>query len=186
MAIHSQARTVAPQVRYEYDMFGWSAGELVARRDEFLESETDHDLIISDCEHALDRPFIFEVASSGYGPADVNAILECFLLHTRVLVDFLIKEPKGDDVSAKHYFEDEEEWTQLKCPEHLDYQRLNKTLAHLTYKRSEYGPHNLWNITQIRREVESIWKSFWDKLPSERREWFESYLDPGERQLLCH
>ncbi|TWU33652.1 hypothetical protein Q31b_57090 [Novipirellula aureliae] len=65
MALHAKAQELAPRVRYEYDMFGWSADKLFACRSEFLEEGDDGDLIIDDCEDELGRPFIIEVASSG-------------------------------------------------------------------------------------------------------------------------
>ena len=95
MAIHHQAQFAARQVRYEYDMFCWSAEELISHRSDFLDLDPDGDLIIEEYGEGLERPFIFEVGSSGYGPASVNAILECFLIHTRVLVDFLTRAEEG-------------------------------------------------------------------------------------------
>src|SRR5438046_667643 len=46
-----------------------------------------------------------------------NALLEAFTVHTRALMDFLYEEPRGDDVSARHFFSPTEWEEMLSAPE---------------------------------------------------------------------
>ncbi len=101
--------------------------------------------------------------------------MEGFLLHARVLHDFLIRRPRQDDVSACHFFDDASHWRTVSsdmCPymrENMG--RLNKKLAHLTYSRQTEDEQ--WDFYVIRDEVSHAWRTFLDALQYDRRKWFD-------------
>ncbi len=73
-----------------------------------------------------------------------NAVVESFGLHLRNLVKFLYDDrPEVDDVVAGDFFDDPEEWKQMRpeLPEPLREARTraNKELAHLTTRRKGLG-----------------------------------------------
>ena len=106
-----------------------------------------------------------------------NIYLESFLVHTRNLRDFLFSPPRGDDVSATHFFEPPDaEWDESVkdwCP-YLDANksRLNKSLAHLSYERIGYEPYKGWDCGVIHTEMTAAWNEFWSRLTAEKQEWF--------------
>lgn len=84
-----------------------------------------------------------------------DALLECFLLHTRCLIDFLYNDnPKEDDIVAGDYFDSQHEWaaSRPRATELLidTKQRINKELSHLTYRRidTEFSAKD-WPIASI-------------------------------------
>ena len=104
-----------------------------------------------------------------------NLLLEGFLLHARILYDFLVKSPcREDDVSATHFFDDASEWCTVRsdfCPYLRENKtRLNKKLAHLTYSR--LTEEEEWEDGTIFDEIFRAWHTFLEKLPEDRREWF--------------
>ena len=103
--------------------------------------------------------------------AKSNLVLEGFLLHARVLRDFLVKKnPKLDDVLAEHFLE--EPLPYLGPLPYLEEhrERLNKLLAHLTYTRREYEKR--WDVAKIHTEIDRAWREFLDVLPEKTRQWF--------------
>ena len=95
-----------------------------------------------------------------------NAILESFLLHSRVISDFLYKDtPRKDDVSAADYFSEPDEWQKLRPSKTELIQRLNKRvgkeLAHLTQERlSEEMADRGWPIVDIGKDILAAVKVF--------------------------
>ncbi len=99
-----------------------------------------------------------------------NAILESFLMHARVLKDFLYGERKAthaDDVLATHFFDDPAEWTTTRPPlgpyltQHE--RRLQKMVAHFSYERPQWrGPAKNWKITNVRSEIHTAWEAFYN------------------------
>ena len=113
------------------------------------------------------------------GGAIRNALLESLLIHARILTDFFFTDPsREDDVSAKHFFHNEEDWRvdfKTECPYlYENRQRLNKSVAHLSYSRIEYESDKEWQYGRISNELHSIWDKFRSSLPTESREWFPS------------
>ena len=105
-----------------------------------------------------------------------NLLLEGFLLHARVLRDFLRPDPpRDDDVLARHFFNNPAEWEQKEsdlCPYlHDDKARINKKLAHLTYSRLTAAEG--WDDATIHREINDAWDQFWSLLPRHKRKWFQ-------------
>ena len=104
-----------------------------------------------------------------------NMLLEGFLLHARILRDFFVGEPRGDDVSARHFFDDESAWvdkTKDLCPyTRKKKTRIDKKLAHLTYSRPILGKE--WDFGTISKEIYEAWDKFLSFLPDERKVWFQ-------------
>jgi hypothetical protein len=63
--------------------------------------------------HDVEGPYRVDTAK--------NALLEAFTLHTRALMDFLYGEPRGDDVSARHFFTQNEWDAMMSAPEPSGY-----------------------------------------------------------------
>ena len=101
-----------------------------------------------------------------------HLMLEGFLLHARVLRDFLVKSKSSrcDDVLAEHFLEEPVVCT-WSCPHLREHkERLDKLLAHLTYTRLDAEKE--WNVTKIHAEIECAWRKFLDALPEKTRQWF--------------
>jgi hypothetical protein len=111
-----------------------------------------------------------------------NALLEAWLIHTRVLRDFLLNDDnRGDDVQAIHFFDAPEQWRRHKPPAgpYLNAERtkdrLDRALAHLAYSRAkEDFTATSWNIAAVVAELMSMWEVFWISLPAGRQAWFNT------------
>ncbi len=139
---------IAPAVKYEWDMFEWLSHKIERR----IKREWQN----------VDKP-------------TRNMLLEDFLLHARILRDFFVGEPRNDDVSARHFFDDHSAWVE-EAKELCPYTRENKTridkkLAHLTYTRPILDKD--WDFLAIRTDIYDAWDKFLSSLPSERRAWFQ-------------
>ena len=106
-----------------------------------------------------------------------NVLLECFLLHTRILRDFLTtheKNRKMDDIIACDFFDNPAEWEEQMsglCQYSTDNRiRMNKKLQHLTYARLD--EEDGWCCPTIRVEIDEAWEAFLLALPDDRRNWF--------------
>lgn len=99
-----------------------------------------------------------------------NALLESALVHARNLHDFFCHRPSDcDDVIAAHYLPAS---GAASLPECLDYLKscqraINKSLAHLTYHRTEAKPE--WDFGLMRYEVETAHAVFLSRLPADER-----------------
>lgn len=109
----------------------------------------------------------------GPGPA-TNAFLESFTIHTRALLQFLFpKDAKPDDVLAEDYFENPDDWFQLRgeLPEPLTIvnRRVGKEIAHLTYARLDVTPETKgWNIPVIWAALLRVLQAFAKNAPRDR------------------
>ncbi len=108
-----------------------------------------------------------------------NIHLAAFLIHARNLRAFLFPppppapKPKPDDVLAKHFLPDWAEKVEDWCPYfHKHRERLNKSLAHISYKRIEYEANKLWECGTIHKELIDAWNEFLGKLTTEEQDWF--------------
>ena len=103
-----------------------------------------------------------------------NMLLEDFMLHARVLRAFFVDEPRRDDVSARHFFDDPAPWTRASaglCSYLIEHrERLNKYIAHLTYSRLKEDKQ--WNEHIVYRELTTAWQQFFAMLSPERQRWF--------------
>jgi len=152
MSIHGKAKDVATYVWYERTMFD----QVFQRVQSLMQGTPDQFL--------------------------QNILLESFLLHTRILRDFLFREPTGDDVSAIHFFETPAEWAESAtdlCPYlSRNKPRLDKALAHLSYKRIGYEPQKGWDCGAVYTEIEAAWTEFWSRLATDKRDWFTKPRNP--------
>ena len=104
----------------------------------------------------------------------INAILEAFIIHFRVLCDFLYPErPKPDEVIANHFFEDPTDWpkSRPKLTRLLRQSRIRagKEVAHLTYARQNVTPDDkLWKLPTIRKDMDEVIKAFFKAVPEDR------------------
>jgi len=103
-----------------------------------------------------------------------NILLASFLLHTRVLRDFLFYPRKwDDDVVAEDFLAEWDESVEKWCPYlHENKSRLDKSLAHLSYERIDFEPNKEWDCGRIHTDLKAAWDEFWDRLTPEKQEWF--------------
>lgn len=96
-----------------------------------------------------------------------NALLECFTIHMRALVDFLWEPSRlrEDDALAKDFFNDPNQWETIrpKLPLVLEpiRGRTGKEIAHLTYARMTVTPETKgWNVQSMTEEAFHVLKLF--------------------------
>jgi hypothetical protein len=138
--------------------------------------------------------WIFSEAVREYSPAlrdserfRHNLLLECVLLHARVIYEFLFtpyNKKYPEDVRAVRLFDDPEQWKPDKsqlCPyltDNLD--RINRSLQHLSYDRIAFG-RNPWDIHRVAAEIHTAWNFFLRQLPQDQMEWFNRAVE-GQRK----
>jgi len=140
--VHPKASSVAPDVKYEFQMF----------------------------RHAWNCLYKYPDKSK-----EKNVHEECFLLHARVLREFFQGENRRkDNVKAKHYFDNSEEWDDvsksLRPFLKNEISDIHKRLAHLSYDR--VGKNTDLDYPKINAEIESAIGLFVAELPTERQQWF--------------
>ena len=170
--MHNQAIDAIPRVRYEWHMFRYLHDRLCEI----------NPLPIGPFNPEVFRPQMH----TGIEDEVASVYLECFLLHARVLDDFFYKdtcnELHKDDVLAWQYFESLDEWNRIR-PTSGSYlkknrDRLNKSLAHLTYARIKYERDGKgWDHEQIFDEIENLWNIFLRGVPEHARIQFEPVDD---------
>jgi len=101
-----------------------------------------------------------------YAEPVVNALVDSFAAHSRVLIEFLYpsKNVHSDTILARHFFSPNEKWSRL-CPKESpllkDTRELaNNLLAHLTYTRSEGKLNKRWPFAKIAKELGVVLKIF--------------------------
>lgn len=103
-----------------------------------------------------------------------NALLESFLLHVRILLDFLSpprRPPLEDDVIATDYAPT---WKTVDTADGGKYiemlrEEINKRLAHLTYKRLKIADRDKgWNFIGIEARLVKWLHEFLRSVPDER------------------
>ena len=99
-----------------------------------------------------------------------NALLESFLIHARILIEFLYKDqPYKDTVRASQYFTSKSPWksvqpskTELLKKTEKD---AHKYLAHLTYTRLQGKKQ--WPYIRIVNDIEAVLQVFYKNLPDD-------------------
>ena len=104
------------------------------------------------------------------GPTNptADALIEAFLVHTRLLDDFLGKNtPSGDDVLASHYIVD---WTAERFLDSDEVDDVNAQIAHLAARR-----HGLrsWDVSSITNRACDALDAFHGQVPPYRRSYFK-------------
>ena len=102
-------------------------------------------------------------------PYIYNALLEAFVLHTSIILDFFYKpQIKRDDARAIHYISDRKSWAGALPPYDRHFrkfsQKRNKDVAHLSYKRLDVPQEGRsWGAVKIVKEIQKIVDTFLDK-----------------------
>jgi len=106
---------------------------------------------------------------------EVSALLESFLIHTRVLLDFFCYQKREkDNILASDFVEEWRRRDRSEC-RYLcaNLERLNKSLAHLAQRRVHYDQtENEWEISEIYSEVMKLLDEFMAHLTPEQKRWF--------------
>lgn len=117
----------------------------------------------------------------GWQNTAANALLEAFVFHLRVVVDFLYPRGRGlnvDDVLASDFFDSAIEWCKIR-DQHIGKKsrkvledarnRADKEMAHLTYSRLKVTPiEKNWYFVKIENEARTAIKVFIDNVPKEK------------------
>ncbi len=99
-----------------------------------------------------------------------NALLESFLIHTRILIEFLYKdEPYKDNVRASRYFTRDSPWKSIRPLKTKLLEEAvkdaHKQLAHLTYSRLREKKQ--WPYIRIANDIKAVLQVFYEKLPDD-------------------
>jgi len=109
-----------------------------------------------------------------------NALIEVFLLHSRVLTEFFRATPKRDDVVASDYVP---EWVPGGDVEFLvkALNATNKRWGHLSIYRLDTAQvaSDLKRWSDNAHHLSMAWELFLGKLSLERRKWFEPRRAPS-------
>lgn len=101
-----------------------------------------------------------------------NALILSFAVSFRNIVDFLLigrRKPYPDDIIAEDFFHSPEQWSDRHLP-NIDLlishkQRLNKHLAHLTYKMIAPMPEeSIWDFERMVFEIVPVLQIFYDNV----------------------
>ncbi len=148
-----------------------------ARTDEELKETAEGPIVyevdmLQKCARVLSSPLNQE-----------NMVLESFLVHVRNLRAFLYDAGTNpDDVVAGDFFPGPGQWEAIRPPMPKviedNRERLNKTLAHISYSRLKYkGPAKEWPSQQIASELIAVVRVFLRKRPQGRSAWFSRLGD---------
>lgn len=99
-----------------------------------------------------------------------NALVESFVLHARILIDFLYAPQEGieikpDTIIAKDYFVDEKWPPTLQDRLKAIRQCAHKLAAHLTYSRVDLDKK--WQCGELRDDLNRVFKEFQKLVPQE-------------------
>ena len=91
-----------------------------------------------------------------------NALKESFLIHARVLMDFLTHRPKNpntncNSVLAIHF---DPEWPKWGWFIMNEYQRINEEVCHLSSSREQMDHHDIWRFKAVRNWILAGFRSF--------------------------
>ncbi|OGP57866.1 MAG: hypothetical protein A2162_02290 [Deltaproteobacteria bacterium RBG_13_52_11b] len=115
-----------------------------------------------------------------------NALLEAFVVHARVLMEFLYNDkPKRDgDVVAVMFFDTPDQWTGIRKPfsdlsDELQKvkDRVGKEVAHLTFRRNEITAETKsWQLGMIAQELSAVFAVFRTHVPENKLSsiWFQA------------
>jgi len=99
-----------------------------------------------------------------------NALVESFLIHARILIEFLYKnQPYKDTVRASQYFTSDSPWKSIR-PQKTDLLKeteedAHKYLAHLTYTRLQRK--RKWPCIKIANDIQAVLQVFRENLPDD-------------------
>ena len=99
-----------------------------------------------------------------------NSLVESFLLHARILIEFLYKnQPYKDTVRASQYFTSDSPWKSIR-PQKTELlekteKDAHKHLAHLTYTRLQGKME--WPYIEIANDIKEVLQVFYEILPDD-------------------
>jgi len=102
-----------------------------------------------------------------------NALLESFIVHAAILIEFFYRKPPHREVArASDYFKNLQEWEEILPPYKKDldvlWKRRNTELAHLSYKRLKIKPEQkFWKIRTTTLQIRTIVNQFLENADSE-------------------
>lgn len=95
-----------------------------------------------------------------------NALLESFVVHASVILDFFYKpQVKPDDAKAVHYMNSIEAWNAI-LPSYAKYfrkfnKKRNKEVMHLSYKRLDVRPdQKRWGAFEVTANIRRLVDKF--------------------------
>ena len=96
-----------------------------------------------------------------------NALIEAFLIHARILIEFLYKNKTHEDtVRASQYFTSDSHWETSRPPKTKlledTEQAAHEHLAHLTYTRLQGKKQ--WSFIEIAADIGTVLKLFHENL----------------------
>ena len=103
-----------------------------------------------------------------------NALLESFVLHTSVMLDFFYRPAKEfDDARALHYVRDVKAWKEFLPVFNTKFgdftRKRNKEVMHLTFKRLKVEPQEKqWGVRKLTKEIKKLMDAFLEQADPER------------------
>ena len=103
-----------------------------------------------------------------------NALLESFVIHASVILDFFYKMPiNPDEAKATHYINDVDSWKKQLPPYSKHFIKFNKKrnrdVMHLNYSRLDVPVYDKnWNSLQLVRDIKRIINLFLDYADPQR------------------
>ena len=99
-----------------------------------------------------------------------NALLESFLIHARILTEFLYRnKPLQDTILASQYFPSANNWESIRPPKtellKETEKDAHKQLAHLTYTRLQGKTQ--WPYIKTANDIEAVLQVFRENLPDD-------------------
>ena len=112
---------------------------------------------------------ILDIDNKGTGVIH-NALVESFLIHARILIEFLYKDqPYQDTVRASQYFTSKSPWKSIQPPKTELLEKTEKDahkyLAHLTYTRLQEKKQ--WPYIKIANDIKAVLQVFYKNLPDD-------------------
>jgi len=117
---------------------------------------------------------VADVLSSHTSGVIHDALVESFVVHTRILIEFFYPTDKtradSDTMIASDFLSDGNQWKEDISEWMKEIRtRSHKLLAHLSYNRVlRYKDDKSWQITQIRNRMNVIFDDWLKKVPSGR------------------
>ena len=102
-----------------------------------------------------------------------SALLESFIIHLRVLIDFFCSDSqRDDDIIANDFFNDPNDWKNLRPQKTKVLERAkicaDKEVAHLTYTRLGITPDQKnWYFEEVYNDMRTIFELFLTNIPKE-------------------
>ncbi|MBZ0167699.1 MAG: hypothetical protein K8I00_12910 [Candidatus Omnitrophica bacterium] len=114
---------------------------------------------------ALDRP---------QDPYTINALLEAYVIHTQVILDFFYQpQMKADDAKALHFIDDIRDWKKSIPPYDRYFRKFNRRrsreVVHLSYHRLDIKPEDkTWYLVKTTEHVKLVVNAFLDHANPEK------------------